>query len=71
MFSLSFLNGQFNHNHYFKFVFIISLFFKNRALGIRKSPKMTLDNWKELAPVGVFTALAHAFSVLALGAGMS
>jgi hypothetical protein len=37
--------------------------------GIRKSPKLTLDNWKELAPVGLFTSLAHAFSVLALGAG--
>ena len=37
--------------------------------GIRKAPKMTGENWKELAPVGVFTALAHAFSVLALGAG--
>lgn len=37
--------------------------------GIRKAPKLTLDNWKELAPVGLFTSLAHAFSVLALGAG--
>ena len=37
--------------------------------GIRKAPNMTLDNWKELAPVGLFAALAHAFSVLALGAG--
>lgn len=38
-------------------------------LGVRKSPNLTLDNWKELSPVGLFTALAHAFSVLALGAG--
>lgn len=30
---------------------------------------MTLDNWKELSPVGLWAALAHAFSVLALGAG--
>jgi len=37
--------------------------------GVRKSPNLTLDNWKELAPVGLFTSLAHAFSVLALGAG--
>jgi len=37
--------------------------------GIRKAPKLTADNWKELAPVGLFASLAHAFSVLALGAG--
>jgi len=37
--------------------------------GIRKSPSLTLDNWKQLAPVGLFASLAHAFSVLALGAG--
>ena len=30
---------------------------------------MNFDNWKELAPVGLFACLAHAFSVLALGAG--
>jgi solute carrier family 35 protein E1 len=30
---------------------------------------MTGGNWKELAPVGLFASLAHAFSVLALGAG--
>jgi hypothetical protein len=30
---------------------------------------MTADNWKELSPVGLWAALAHAFSVLALGAG--
>eukprot|EP00981_Chlorochromonas_danica_P007506 scaffold1767_cov178-Ochromonas_danica.AAC.11 len=33
------------------------------------APKMTSENWKELTPVGVWAALAHAFSVLALGAG--
>lgn len=37
--------------------------------GIRKAPDMTVDNWKEIAPVGLFASLAHAFSVLALGAG--
>mmetsp|Transcript_8303 Transcript_8303/g.11604 ORF Transcript_8303/g.11604 Transcript_8303/m.11604 type:complete len:401 (+) Transcript_8303:61-1263(+) len=37
--------------------------------GLRKAPAMTADNWKELSPVGLWTALAHAFSVLALGAG--
>jgi hypothetical protein len=30
---------------------------------------MTTENVKELAPVGLFACLAHAFSVLALGAG--
>jgi hypothetical protein len=30
---------------------------------------MTSENWKELSPVGLWAALAHAFSVLALGAG--
>ncbi len=37
--------------------------------GIRKPPDMTIDNWKEIAPVGLWASLAHAFSVLALGAG--
>jgi len=37
--------------------------------GVRQSPDMTGDNWKEIAPVGIFASLAHAFSVLALGAG--
>jgi len=37
--------------------------------GIRKSPSLTIANWQELAPVGIFASLAHAFSVLALGAG--
>ena len=36
---------------------------------MRKSPDLTIDNWKALAPVGLFASLAHAFSVLALGAG--
>jgi len=37
--------------------------------GIRDKPNMTYDNWKELSPVGLWASLAHAFSVLALGAG--
>ena len=37
--------------------------------GFRKSPSLTMDNWKQLAPVGLWASLAHAFSVLALGAG--
>jgi len=38
-------------------------------LRVRKAPQLTLDNWKELAPVGLWACLAHAFSVMALGAG--
>jgi solute carrier family 35 protein E1 len=37
--------------------------------GLRKAPEMTAENWKELSPVGLWASLAHAFSVLALGAG--
>jgi solute carrier family 35 protein E1 len=37
--------------------------------GIRKAPALTTENWKELSPVGLWASLAHAFSVLALGAG--
>jgi len=48
--------------------FTISFTLK-RITGLRKAPVMTSDNWKELSPVGLWTALAHAFSVLALGAG--
>jgi solute carrier family 35 protein E1 len=36
---------------------------------MRKAPKLTKENWKEMSPVGLFASLAHAFSVLALGAG--
>lgn len=39
------------------------------ATGLRSKPDMTADNWKEVAPVGLWASLAHAFSVLALGAG--
>ena len=37
--------------------------------GLRKKPELTTENWKELSPVGLWASLAHAFSVLALGAG--
>jgi solute carrier family 35 protein E1 len=37
--------------------------------GVRSKPELTLDNWKTLFPVGFFSAAAHGFSVLALGAG--
>jgi len=39
------------------------------ATGLRKKPELTTANWKELLPVGLWASLAHAFSVLALGAG--
>lgn len=39
------------------------------ASGLRNKPDMTAANWKEIAPVGLWASLAHAFSVLALGAG--
>lgn len=39
------------------------------ATGIRKKPQLKFENWKALAPVGLFASLAHAFSVLAMGAG--
>eukprot|EP00284_Hemiselmis_tepida_P018621 CAMPEP_0174931600 /NCGR_PEP_ID=MMETSP1355-20121228/34212_1 /TAXON_ID=464990 /ORGANISM="Hemiselmis tepida, Strain CCMP443" /LENGTH=424 /DNA_ID=CAMNT_0016177967 /DNA_START=18 /DNA_END=1289 /DNA_ORIENTATION=+ len=38
-------------------------------LGIRKSPNMTMDKWKAMAPVGLWAAGAHGGSVVALGAG--
>jgi solute carrier family 35 protein E1 len=37
--------------------------------GIRPAPKMTLADWKEMAPVGIWAAMAHSLSVLALSAG--
>jgi len=37
--------------------------------GLRNKPDLTAENWKELSPVGLWASLAHAFSVLALGAG--
>lgn len=40
-----------------------------RVTGQRTAPSLTFDNWKTLAPVGMWAALSHAFSVLAMGAG--
>merc|ERR1712146_470582 len=37
--------------------------------GLRNKPELSLENWKTLFPVGFFSAAAHGFSVLALGAG--
>ena len=41
----------------------------NRLLGIRQAPQLTPDHWKELTPIGLFSALSHALSVFAMGAG--
>ena len=49
----------------FGIVFVVPLW----LTGLRKKPELSLDNWKELAPAGFFSSLAHAFSVMALGAG--
>lgn len=38
-------------------------------LGIRSTPSLTGQNWAELAPIGLFSALSHALSVVAMGAG--
>lgn len=37
--------------------------------GLRTAPDMTVANWKEIAPVGMWASLSHALSVLAMGAG--
>lgn len=37
--------------------------------GMRRAPEMTADNWKELAPVGLWASLSHAFSVLSMAVG--
>lgn len=39
------------------------------VLGLRAKPNLTWDNYKTLAPIGLFNAAAHGASVLALGAG--
>ena len=39
------------------------------VLGIRKAPKLQLNDWVRLAPIGLFAAGAHGGSVLALGGG--
>jgi solute carrier family 35 protein E1 len=47
----------------------VTLILASWATGITPAPELTLDNWKELFPIGLWTALAHAFSVVALGSG--
>lgn len=37
--------------------------------GIRPAPQLTVENWKELAPVGLFASLSHALSVLSMAVG--
>lgn len=37
--------------------------------GLRKAPELTSDNWRELAPVGLWASLSHAFSVLSMAVG--
>merc|ERR1719428_1434914 len=39
------------------------------ATGLRKAPKIGLDGWKTLIPIGAAHALGHAGAVIALGAG--
>merc|ERR1719389_926532 len=39
------------------------------ATGIRKAPKIPLEGWKTLLPIGAAHALGHAGAVIALGAG--
>jgi len=39
------------------------------ASGIRKAPKINLEGWKVLLPIGAAHALGHAGAVIALGAG--
>eukprot|EP00429_Kryptoperidinium_foliaceum_P087946 CAMPEP_0176186972 /NCGR_PEP_ID=MMETSP0121_2-20121125/2148_1 /TAXON_ID=160619 /ORGANISM="Kryptoperidinium foliaceum, Strain CCMP 1326" /LENGTH=401 /DNA_ID=CAMNT_0017525479 /DNA_START=44 /DNA_END=1249 /DNA_ORIENTATION=- len=47
----------------------VLLVFPMWLTGLRKAPELTADNWKELAPVGLFASLSHAFSVLSMSAG--
>jgi len=49
----------------FGIIFVVPMW----AAGLRKKPEMSTDNWKEMVPAGFFSSLAHAFSVMALGAG--
>merc|ERR1711988_1486012 len=42
---------------------------KNAAGASNLHWALSADHWKELSPVGLWASLAHAFSVLALGAG--
>jgi len=39
------------------------------ASGIRKAPKIGMEGWKKLLPIGAAHALGHAGAVIALGAG--
>jgi len=39
------------------------------ASGIRKAPKIGMEGWKTLIPIGAAHALGHAGAVIALGAG--
>lgn len=39
------------------------------ATGLRKAPKVTLEGYKKIFPIGVFHAAGHASAVIALGAG--
>ena len=39
------------------------------ATGIRKAPKIPMEGWKTLLPIGAAHALGHAGAVIALGAG--
>jgi len=39
------------------------------ATGIRKAPKIGMEGWKTLIPIGAAHALGHAGAVIALGAG--
>lgn len=50
---------------FFGVLFLLPLW----GLGIRPAPKLTFENWVELSPVGLWTALAHCFAVIAFGAG--
>ena len=34
-----------------------------------QAPKLTMEEWKSLAPIGLYAAVAHGGSVLAMGAG--
>ena len=39
------------------------------ATGLRKAPKIDMDGWKTLAPIGALHALGHAGAVISIGAG--
>jgi hypothetical protein len=36
---------------------------------VMQAPKLTIEEWKSLAPIGLYAAVAHGGSVLAMGAG--